>query len=106
MAKSCRFCAADTLARKINLTAAERAGTWGNYHRGCDSTENGLASGIAERREKKRQAEMTRRRGRGEQPRAKFIASTKAKGARPWELEGLSRATWYRRQNASTTLAA
>jgi hypothetical protein len=94
---------ADTLASKINLASVERQALGVTT---VGATDKPLAQRIAERREKKRQAEIKRRRSRGAQPRAKFIASTKAKGSRPWEREGLSRATWYRRQNASTTLAA
>ena len=89
---------ADTLAAKINLQSHERA-AWRITTIGAVDLRRDAR--LAARKEKKRQAEMTRRRARGAQSRAKFLASSLS-NTKPWLAEGISRRTWYRRQHAGT----
>ena len=48
------------------------------------------------RREQRREAEAQRRRKAGVRSRAEYEAGSLA-ALKPWENEGISRATWYRR---------
>jgi len=86
---------ADTLAAKLNLKAADRQ-RWGITTIGA--TDKRKEKRAAERKERKRQAQTARRRARGAQQRADYIASTKSKGSKPWEAGGVSRRTWYRQE--------
>ena len=49
------------------------------------------------RREQRREAQRCRRREAGVKSRAEYEAESLTR-ARPWEAEGVSRATWYRRR--------
>ena len=93
IAKPRRF-KADTLAAKLNLTAADRA-RWKITTIGAVDLLKDKR--IAARRERDRQRKIRDRRARGVQQRAKYLASVSAK-SKPWEAAGMSRATWYRRQ--------
>src|SRR5262249_52771963 len=82
----------DTLARKLNLTDAERRRLRITTIGSVDRTK---AERLADRKQRKREAERDRRRARGAQPRQQH-ESTSAAATKPWLALGISRATWYR----------
>jgi hypothetical protein len=58
------------------------------------------AAQMAEHRKaKRRKREQERRRRAGRKPRAAYLAESLTK-QKPWEAEGISRPTWYRRRKA------
>jgi hypothetical protein len=59
----------------------------------CDMTD---AQMHEHRKAKARDRERQRRRAAGSKPRKVYLATSKARN-RPWEVEGMSRAKWYRR---------
>lgn len=54
-----------------------------------------------ERRRRKAADEAARRRGAGAIPRAEWLAENSVEASKPWEAEGISRSTYYRRQKAA-----
>jgi hypothetical protein len=85
---------ADTLARKLNLTASERAAR--------KITTIGAIDETAEQREAKRKIRNrermeAKRRAKGILPRVRYEP-----GRKPWELEGISETTWRRRLGKPT----
>lgn len=78
---------ADVLGDMLNVTSEE--------HRECRMHAIGIAcQTVSERRRRKdRDRKKAQRAAKGAKPRAESLSATK-----PWEAEGLSRATWYRRQ--------
>lgn len=52
------------------------------------------------RADRNRQRRTERRRAAGVQPRSIWLAAHPISRVRPWEAEGISRATWYRRRSA------
>jgi hypothetical protein len=54
----------------------------------------------AARKARKRQAKREKRRKQGIKPRAEYEASAIGHG-KPWEAEGVSKATWYKRQRTA-----
>jgi hypothetical protein len=109
---------AATLGKKLNVTAEERWACDIRTMRAVDKSSSAEARAeLRERdRERKREtrlhaseAERTKERERGQRRRA-------AKGARPhaqslsqthpWELDGISRAAWYRRRGTKTSAPA
>jgi len=89
---------ADTLARRLGLTATER--------RRLRITTIGAVDMLKEkRRDRRRQRDLDRkqrnRRAAGNRPRAEYLATRKAAAAattQPWKAAGMSRAKWYRLQ--------
>jgi hypothetical protein len=85
---------ADTLARRLHVSDAERTRlhiwTIGAY-------DVPRAMRIERRKENRRLAAKARREANGGSPREQSVSRTK-----PWEAEGVSRATWYRRQAGET----
>lgn len=88
---------ADVLAWRLRLTAAERNQLAITTIGAVDQNKEQRAEAQKQRR---REAERTRRRARGAQARVEFEAPS-AEAWRPWEAEGISRATWYRRRKAA-----
>lgn len=88
---------AEPLGKKLQLTAAERTSLRITTIAPCDQTP---AEREAARKERKRQRDRDRRRRQraaaGGIPRAQYEATSKSQ-KRPWEAEGMSKRTWYRR---------
>jgi hypothetical protein len=61
--------------------------------RPCDQT-------LEELRKAKRRERDHKRRIYNRQPRAQYLASHAMSRTKPWEHEGISRATWYRRETS------
>lgn len=87
---------ADKLAVRLNLTAADRARLRIRTIGAVDMTK---AQREAASKVRKRKAEAEQRRSKGVVPRQQYEATAVGHG-KPWLAEGLSRATWYRRQRA------
>jgi len=83
----------DTLAARLGLTEAVRTRlritTIGAIDMNKDEREEA-------RKARKVQAKRKKRRKQGTKPRDEYLAAVKA--AKPWEIDGISRRTWYRRQ--------
>jgi hypothetical protein len=82
-----------TLGNSLGLTAKERS-MWNiTTIRPCDQTvEERAVLRKARRRERDRM-----RRIHGRQPRAEYLAANALSRTKPWEAEGISRRTYYRR---------
>lgn len=93
------FWRADTLARRLALTAAERCALKIKTIGAIDQTSVERA---ALRKELKRQAQEARRRKAGVQSLAERRTRSVSALA-PWEAEGLSRSGWYRRRKRKRT---
>jgi hypothetical protein len=83
---------ADTLARRLNLTDAERR-RLGITTIGAVDVDR--AERLAHRRDRARQFKERRRRTQGAMPRAEYEAKSLSR-TKPWEALGMSRASWYR----------
>lgn len=88
---------ADKLAACLNLTEAERHGLRITTIGAADMTK---AERDAVRKTRKRKARRERRRKDGVKPRTEYEAAAIGYG-KPWEAEGVSKATWYRRKRAA-----
>ncbi len=99
IAKPLRY-RADTLGKKIGLTAEVRTRLGIKTIGACDMTK---AEREAARQARKVQAKRKRRRKQGVKPRAEYVA-TSAERTKPWVTEGVGRRTWYRRQRAIASL--
>lgn len=85
---------ADDLGKLINLTYAERKKLGIRTIAPADLTPEEFEEKRKERRKEKESARQTRRRRKaGAKSRTASLAHVK-----PWEREGISRATWYRRR--------
>jgi hypothetical protein len=85
---------ADTVAKRIGLTAERRARLKIRTIGAIDQT---AAERAVARKAQKRKAMQAVRRKSGIKPRAEYLAQSTEK-AKPWRVEGVSRRTWYRRQ--------
>jgi hypothetical protein len=85
---------ADKLAARLNLTEAERRRLNIRTIGAVDVTK---AEREATRRSRKLEAQRILRRAKGIKPR-KVYEGRSASASKPWEAEGISRRTWYRRQ--------
>lgn len=85
---------APTLGKKMRLTAVERQTLRITTFRAFDMTK---AQNDAAVKKRKRAAERLKRRLAGAKPRADYEANAIGHG-KPWIAEGISMATWYRRQ--------
>jgi hypothetical protein len=85
---------ADDLAQRLGVTDAMRTELRLTTIGATDVSK-------AERAERRRQLNKERlkanRREAGVKPRAEYLANALSR-SKPWELEGISRATWYRRK--------
>jgi hypothetical protein len=91
IAKPCRF-VADTLAKRFNVTDAERSR--------MGFTTIGAVDLSKEQRKERRKAKarsrnVRRRRSAGAKPRAEYEANSLAQ-TKPWEAVGMTQRTWYR----------
>jgi hypothetical protein len=84
---------ADTVAARIGLTAERRARLKIRTIGAIDQTS---AERIAARKAQKREAMREKRHNTGIKTRADYLAQS-VEQAKPWEDEGISRRTWYRR---------
>jgi hypothetical protein len=82
------------LGKRLNLHNAERERLRLWTIRPADMSKVQM---VEHRKAKQRARMQRRRRAAGKQTRAAYIASSLAK-KKQWETEGISRATWYRRQ--------
>ena len=81
---------AEAVGQMLRLTTKER-GVWKiTTIRPCDQT-------LEELRKAKRRERDHKRRIYNRQPRAQYLASHITSRTKPWEQEGISRRTWYRR---------
>ncbi|MFL9824105.1 hypothetical protein [Rhodoplanes sp. SY1] len=87
---------ADVLAWRVRLTAAERQHLAITTIGAVDMNK---AQRAEARKEKRREAARARRRASGARSRADYEAPS-AEAWKPWEAEGISRSTWYRRRRA------
>jgi hypothetical protein len=85
---------ADALAWRLRLTREERK-MLGITTIGA--IDHGKAARTKLRRDKDRLRKENKRRASGAVPRSQYEAASVEK-SRPWEAEGFSRATWYRRR--------
>ena len=93
---------ADTLAAKLNLTAAERTALRITTIGAVDMLKEKRA---ARRRQRDLQRKKRDRRARGARPRAEYEANSVSR-AKPWLQEGISRRTWERRKSKRVASAA
>ena len=96
LAKPFRY-GADKLAQRLNLTEADRRRLKVKTIGAVDMTREERKAASKRR---KRAAEEQKRRKQGVKPRAAYLAESTER-AKPWEAEGISRATWYRRRTVS-----
>jgi hypothetical protein len=98
---------ADTIAARMGITATVRALL---DLRTIGAIDKPAAQRAIERREAQRLAKEMKRRATGALPideaRRQRSITAAAKHQRPWNVEGISRATWYRRRQSETQHAA
>lgn len=93
---------ADDVAKLLGVTLAERERLRLNTIGACDLPRaQRLQEAAARKRNADRERQAEKRRKAGARPRADEIAVS-ISATRPWEAEGISRATWYRRQRETT----
>lgn len=92
---------ADKLAWKFKVTAEQRTRLRLRTIGAIDQTR---AERAAAAQIRKLERQRARRRANGAKPRAEYEATARER-TRPWETEGISRRTWYRRQRGTTTSA-
>lgn len=93
---------ADALAWKLKITKEERR-MLGITTIGAVGENKGMRT--KRRKEQDRQRKINQRRSAGAKPRDQYEQQS-ASRAKPWELEGISRATWYRRKREIETSPA
>lgn len=95
---------ADDCARRLRLSYAERTRlkitTIGSYD--LDKRQRTLRR-KARKRERDRLRDAAKRAAAGAVSRAEYLVTHSLSRERPWETEGISRRTWYRRQMAVGT---
>ncbi|MET4490695.1 hypothetical protein [Bradyrhizobium sp. LA7.1] len=89
---------ADVLADKVGLAYAERQALG---IKAIGSTDVGPAERERLRRQRSRANEKKKRHDNGVIPRELYDEQNSNERLRPWEDEGISRATWYRRRRAA-----
>ena len=87
------------IGERIRLTNAEREACGVRLIQPIDMTKAELAE---RKKAKKRDRDRERRRKAGALPRSVYEATSKTK-LKPWEAEGISRRTWYRRNGTGTS---
>jgi hypothetical protein len=93
-----RILPADHVARLLHVSMEERTRLGLKTIGACDvPRKQRLKEAKARKQAADRERQAERRKKTGSVPRATFLATSLAV-ARPWEDEGISRATWYRRQ--------
>lgn len=96
-----RFWRADTLAKRLNLTEADRQRLNITTIGAADMTREERAALRRQRkRDRDRKRAKARRRADGRKTRAEYLANALS-SRRPWVAEGISRRTWERRRAAA-----
>ena len=85
---------ADTLAKKLNLTEAERQRL---HIRTIGAVDMTKAERLEARKLRDRQTKRAKRRAQGARSRTEYEAKSISR-TKPWEAEGISRKTWYKRR--------
>lgn len=93
---------ADKLAVMLGVTAEERAFCNMTTVGAIDEPADKRAARAAEARAVRNRERIRTKRAGKHKPRPIYLASALA-ASKPWEAEGISRATWYRRQNDRET---
>jgi hypothetical protein len=94
---------AKPLGDKIQLTAAERSLLRITTIAAWDQTaEQRLVLGKERKRERERERRRKKRAAAGCTPREQYEAGSKER-TRPWEADGISKRTWYRRRQVGGT---
>lgn len=93
---------ADALAWRLRLTKEQR-NMLGITTIGA--IDEGKAARTKRRRQRERERRMANRRAKGAIPRAEYEQKALSR-AKPWEAEGISRASWYRRKRETTAPTA
>jgi hypothetical protein len=89
---------ADTLAKRLNVTQAERSRLRIKTIGACDATKLERAGMCRQRKlERQRERDRSRRRAAGRTPRAVYLVLALT-NTRPWTADGISRRTWERRR--------
>lgn len=95
---------AEALGKRLQLTTAERTQLGITTIAPCDQTAEQRA---AARKERRRQYDRERQRQKREaergMTRAQWEAAHSLSRSKPWEAEGVSRRTWYRRRGTGTS---
>jgi hypothetical protein len=92
---------ADSLARRLNLTEAERRRLRITTIGAVDLDK---AARLKRRRELSRQIKAAARQAKGAASRAYYEAQSLSR-TKPWHAQGISRRTWYRRRGTSAVTA-
>jgi hypothetical protein len=93
---------AAALGQDLNLSAVERLVLKICSIRPYDMTRAELTAWLKKRKRRREAiAKQARRRIAGQQSRAEYLATHSASRIKPWEAEGVSRRTWYRRRGTS-----
>jgi hypothetical protein len=96
---------ADELAERLGVTYAERQERGYRVIGAIDADKAERARLYFERRgTKARQRSEKHRRAKGAKPRAQYLAEALS-SIKPWEAEGISRRTWYRRRSGKMGVA-
>jgi hypothetical protein len=90
-----------TLRRLLRLTEDERDTLEITTIRAFDATDESMK---ANRQRKKREAKTAQRRSKGSVSREEYETKSTSR-TKPWEAEGVSRRTWYRRRGTSPSPA-
>jgi hypothetical protein len=93
---------ADALAWRLRLTKEQRR-MLGITTIGAIDESKALRA--KRRRQKERERKERARRAKGIKPRAEYEKQA-ISAAKPWEAEGISRRTWYRRRHGTTPVTA
>lgn len=99
-----RMMTADGVAGLLRVTWDERQKLGLRTIGACDMTKDERkAVAFQRKRDKDRKAKAEKRKAEGRQSRASYEANSLSK-QKPWELEGISRSTYYRRRKTSVAL--
>jgi hypothetical protein len=93
---------ADPMAARLGLKEADRARLRITTIGAVDVTK---AEREAARKARMRKAKADKRRANGLKPRAEYLAQFKER-AKPWEIDGISRRTWYRQQRQKREISS
>jgi hypothetical protein len=97
-----RRCKADSLARYLGITYAQRQFIGITTIGSCDVSRHERRR---RRKERDRMMHDQHRRARGARPRAAYEATSLSR-TKPWEAQGISRRTWERRRRDASPSAA
>src|SRR5262249_24458783 len=86
---------ARSLGEKLGLLNHERIRLGLRTSAPIDMTDEQLEE---QRRDRKWRGEQRRRRGKGVKPRDVWLAVNSLAQSKPWDVAGISRATWFRRR--------